>query len=317
MPMKVYAIIVTYNASKWIAGCLDSLANSATPVTIVMIDNQSSDDTVIVAQNHKANVNVIQNKQNLGFGKANNLGLSYAIKNNADYIFLINQDARIRPDTINSLIKVSAQNPEYYVLSPLHLAGNEAQLDLNFSSYAGPDFCAGLFSDSLIKKQDLKMVYETRFVNAALWLLPIACLLKIGGFDPLFAHYGEDDDLINRIYYHGYKVGICPYATGIHDRPQIPFNIDDLDLNKKLARKKSGFLIPLKNINKPFFKELFKAYGTVGKDIILKFFELNFKEAWMNVKLFFFILLRIHLILHNRELSKKLYGTQVWFYTEH
>ena len=48
-------------------------------------------------------------------------------------------------------------------------------------------------------------VYNTHYVNAAAWLLPRKTLEMIGGFDPIFFHYGEDDNYMNRVLYHGLK----------------------------------------------------------------------------------------------------------------
>jgi len=63
-------------------------------------------------------------------------------------------------------------------------------------------------------------VYEFPFVNAAAWLVTAEALQKIGGFDPIFIHYGEDDNFCQRIRFHGLKVGVVPDAKVRHDRPQ-------------------------------------------------------------------------------------------------
>src|SRR5690606_31512456 len=56
------------------------------------------------------------------------------------------------------------------------------------------------------------------FVNAAGWLLSRNILENIGGFDPIFFHYGEDDNYCQRAQYHGFKIGIVPNAFLLHDR---------------------------------------------------------------------------------------------------
>ena len=62
------------------------------------------------------------------------------------------------------------------------------------------------------------------FINAALWFLPTSVIRKVGMFAPLFYHYGEDKDYVNRIYYHGYQIGYVPTALGYHDRAERAFN---------------------------------------------------------------------------------------------
>ncbi|MEN8226430.1 MAG: glycosyltransferase family 2 protein, partial [Bacteroidota bacterium] len=105
---------------------------------------------------------------------------------------------------------------EYGILSPLHLNGNGDKLDGGFANYAGPEYTDGLLSDlSLSKVSD---VYESRFVNAAAWLVSKKCLETVGGFDPIFFHYGEDYNYCQRVHYHDLKVGIVPAVKIYHDR---------------------------------------------------------------------------------------------------
>jgi GT2 family glycosyltransferase len=89
-------------------------------------------------------------------------------------------------------------------------------------------------SDLFFNKEKLLDVYETNFVNAAFWLLSKNCLNTVGGFDPIFYIYGEDD-YINRVIGHNLKIGICPKLIGYHDRPQN--SSDNLNINKLNAKE--------------------------------------------------------------------------------
>jgi len=217
--MKVISIIITYNGSKWVEKCFGSLVKSTHPLKIIAVDNASDDGTPEIIHTKYPEVEVINSEQNLGFGKANNIGLRKALEERADYAFLLNQDAWIEPDTIMKLISVHRNNTNFGILSPLHMSGDQINLDNNFSSYINGYSCPGLISDYIFKRE-IKKVYDIDFVNAAIWLISRECIEKVGGFDPLFVHYSEDDDYINRVKLHGLKVGICPGAIGYHDRPQ-------------------------------------------------------------------------------------------------
>lgn len=87
--MKVLVIIVTYNAMRWIDKCLTSLLKSSIPVDCIVIDNKSSDDTVETIKRNYSFCRIIESEENLGFGKANNLGFQYAIDNNYDFVYLL------------------------------------------------------------------------------------------------------------------------------------------------------------------------------------------------------------------------------------
>lgn len=74
--------------------------------------------------------------------------------------------------------------------------------------------------------QTLKPYYEIHFVNAAHWLLPKKTIETIGGFNPYFFHYGEDDEYVNRVHFHQKKVLLVPGSKVVHDGVQLLHKID-------------------------------------------------------------------------------------------
>lgn len=210
-------IIVTYNAMEWAERCLSSVRNSTIPVDVYVVDNGSTDGTQNFILTHYSEVHFFQSKVNLGFGKANNLGLQYALNNDYDYVYLLNQDAWVEADTIEKLVGCNTKYREYGILSPIQLQANKQRFDNNFAQIV----CAfhsnkDILSDFYFGTN--KQVYPVLFVMAAHWLISKECLKKVGGFSPTFSHYGEDDNYIDRAIFHGYKVGIVPEARAVHDR---------------------------------------------------------------------------------------------------
>ena len=214
---NIFVIIVTYNAMKWIDKCIESVLSSNIPLKTIIVDNCSHDGTVNHIHKMYNSVILIENTTNIGFGQANNQGLEYALKNHCDYVYLLNQDAYLEPDTIYNLVKILKGNPDYGLISPLQLISTKDKLDSNFAKYCSNISCPGLLDDSLLRKP-LKQVYPIDFVMAAHWLISRKCLLKVGGFNPVFPHYGEDDNFLHRMKFHNFKYGISPYAQAIHDR---------------------------------------------------------------------------------------------------
>ena len=118
------------------------------------------------------------------------------------------------------------------------------------------------------------------FVNAAAWLISKDCLSVIGGFDPLFFHYGEDENYCQRARFHNIKIGIANFALIKHDREKRNTKLE-VDFSKKYftAYKK---LIALKyaDINLPFSKEAFKKEITKSrKDILKSLLKFNLTHA--------------------------------------
>ena len=216
---KIYSIIVIYNGMRqnWIQKCFDSVLSSNVETEIIAIDNDSSDNSVEFIQKNYPQVKLVVANENLGFAKANNIGIKYALEQKADYVFLLNQDAWIEKNTIEQMITAFEQTQDAGIVSPIHLNGNKTNLDVNFTHFVSrnnvPDFISDLYFDKL------QTCYKTNFVNAACWLISRKCIEKVGGFDTsIFCHYGEDDNYCQRVIYHGFKIYIATATTMCHDR---------------------------------------------------------------------------------------------------
>jgi GT2 family glycosyltransferase len=309
--MKIIVLIVTYNGERWLDNCLSSLTRSTVPLEVVIVDNNSSDSTLDIIGKYNVS-KLFALDENLGFGKANNLGIKYALEESADYVFLLNQDAWIRPDTIDELVQASQRNPEYFVLSPLHFDGTEKKLDYNFQHYISPPRCEDLLSDLEKENGILKDVYETPFVNAALWLLPNACLKQIGGFDPIFPHYGEDNDFTKRVRYHGFKVGVCPKAVGVHDREQRNDFTPEGYKKKTLKRRKTDALIRLKDINSPLEPVVRGIYKKALKRSVKNLLAFDLPEFSNELKIISYTTSKLKAIREHRKISEQLEAPLKW-----
>ena len=198
MNKKIHIIIVTWNGMKWIETCLKSIQNSNYPVTTIVIDNNSLDNTPDYIAQYFPEVTLIRSNKNLGFGRANNIGMKKALDENCDYCFLLNQDAYLQPNTISELVKVAESN-NYGIIAPIHLNGNASHVDIYFRDFVitkSPEY----LDNAILGKGDT--VFNAPFIPAAGWLLPRKTMMKIGGFDALFYHYGEDDNYCLRCQYH-------------------------------------------------------------------------------------------------------------------
>lgn len=219
MSKCVYIIIVMYNAVEWLDYCLAPF-DGALPSgwRVIVVDNASGDGTASAVKERFPWAVLIQSETNLGFGRANNIAMRKALADNADYVFLLNQDARISTNGIERLVDIQSRHPESLITSPIHLAGNEKELDLSFSKYCAPVECPGLLHDAL--RGRLSEIYFSDRGNAAAWLLSRECLERVGGFNPSFYHYGEDDDYVNRVLHQGGKLGVAPSVFAAHNRIQ-------------------------------------------------------------------------------------------------
>lgn len=213
--MQNLVIIITYNAMQWIERCLSSVRQSEERTDIFVVDNGSSDGCQQYIRENYPDIILRQSETNLGFGCANNIGLEYAIEHGYDYVYLLNQDAWIFPDTLSHLIEAHQKYSQYGILSPMQMSGEMNDFDKGFRNRT--------FKSVTVLAEDLYFgrpqdVYTVEWVMAAHWLISIDCLRKVGGFSPTFQQYGEDDNYIDRVHCHGFMVGIVPAAKAVHDR---------------------------------------------------------------------------------------------------
>ncbi len=212
---EVFAVVVNYNGAPWLKRCIESLRCSDHPVNVVVVDNASQDDSVSIARSIPG-VEIIQQDANEGFGRGNNVGIAHALRRGADFVFLLNQDAEVEPDTISKLVSFMHGRDDVGIASPVHLNDSGTLLDRNFLIYylapQAPEFVSEAYGGQLSAS------YRVSSVNAAAWLVSRRCFLEVGGFDPLFFMYGEDDDYCARASYHDFSCHIVSHARIRHAR---------------------------------------------------------------------------------------------------
>lgn len=111
--MKVFVIIVAFNGKRWYDRCFGSLRLSTIPVQTIVVDNASNDGSVEYIKERFSEIHLIASQENLGFGRANNMAMRYALDHGCDYVFLLNQDAWVETDTFERLIDIHQRHPEY------------------------------------------------------------------------------------------------------------------------------------------------------------------------------------------------------------
>ncbi len=271
---NVFFIIVSYNGMSWLPKTLASIPGKH---KTLLIDNNSTDYSVKYTQENYPEAKILLQQNNLGFGQANNMGISYALGNGADYVFLLNQDAYLEDGSLEKLIEVSKKNPQYGVLSPIHLNGEGDKLDEQFSYYLSYKKNQFFYSDFVLNRPK-KEVYEVPFVNAAGWLISKKCLNIVGGFDPIFFHYGEDDNYCQRLKYHNFKMGVVPNCFLRHDREfrkHISFQKGESDY---LRRKEILYKREYADPNRPNFSDLNRIISTSKRAIFKSLLKLDIKE---------------------------------------
>ncbi len=197
---SVTAISVTYNSEH----CVDALADSLTSFGhIIIVDNGSSDGCPQKISATLPRAHLIQNKNNLGFGAANNLALDRV---KTPYALLLNPDCNVSPVEIEHLLSVASSYPDAAIIAP-QLVRSGGLYEISYRWPTGTWRPKGPIASSACC---------VGFASGAAMLLNMAVMRDIGFFDERFFLYYEDEDLCQRVFNAKRQIIIAAEARFVH-----------------------------------------------------------------------------------------------------
>ena len=114
---KVYVVIVNWNRPEDTIECIKSVKNLSYPnFEIILVDNGSKDNSIETIKEIYKDINSIENKKNLGFAEGNNVGIRFALNNDAEYIWLLNNDTIVHQNALTAMVDVGERIPESGIL---------------------------------------------------------------------------------------------------------------------------------------------------------------------------------------------------------
>lgn len=222
--MDVSVIIVNYNTKKLTNECISSIVQETSGIQyeIILVDNASTDGSIELFRADKR-VKFIESCENLGFGKANNLGYLYT---KGKYILLLNSDTLL----LNNAIKYFFDYAEHSVDNIACLGGLllNQQFDIIHSFGSFPS-CGNLLLHALStylhlfgikceynERKHIKSSFFVDYITGADLFIKREAIEKVGFFDPEFFLYYEETDLQRRFTSAGYKMMIIDTPKIIH-----------------------------------------------------------------------------------------------------
>ena len=204
-PPAVSIILISYNQYDFTKKCLTSILQySKLSYEIILIDNNSSDSTVKNIKKDFPEVRLIENKENNGFPKAVNQGITSAI---GDYVLLLNNDTIVTNGWLEKLFEVAESDKTIGVVGPIsnEVSGVQKDKELNYKTIDEMH----LYAASVKEKNKNKMLQFPR-VAFLCTLIKREVIDKIGGLDERFSPGNfEDDDFCLRAQLAGYKTVIA------------------------------------------------------------------------------------------------------------
>lgn len=228
--MDVSIIIVSYNTKELLEDCLNSIKKATKNLNVetFIVDNNSFDETPQMVKEKFPHVNVIANKDNVGFSKANNQAIKKAKGN---YLLILNPDTTLEEDTLIKMKEYMDKNQEVGIAT-CKVVLKDGSLDEDCRrSFPSPwvSFCyfsglAKLFPTSkLFNKYHMGYISDsiTHQVDScvgAFMMIKKSTINEVGMFDEDFFFYGEDLDLCWRVKEAGYKIMYTPITKITHHK---------------------------------------------------------------------------------------------------
>lgn len=229
--VDISIVIVNYNVKDFLLQCINSIYKSVTNLNyeIIVVDNASTDGSRELFESTSitySNFYYYFQKENLGFGKANNFGFEKAI---GKYTLILNPDTLLEQDTLSTMFAYMEENPDIGTsgCKVLNLDGTFQSACRRGFPTPWASFCKLFGLQRIFPKSKLFAKYNLSYLNenetndidaliGAFMFTRTDILKDIGGFDEAFFMYGEDLDLCFRIKQAGYRVSYYPKTTIIH-----------------------------------------------------------------------------------------------------
>jgi GT2 family glycosyltransferase len=212
VPPLVYTIILNWNRPALTVDCLRSLERLEHPNHhIVVVDNGSSDDSVAQISGVFPDIEILQTDTNLGFGAGNNRGIRLALERGAEYVWLLNNDTHVFPETLTRLLAKAQEDPTYGAVGSVLLYSLDPE---RVQAWGGGTI--NFFTGSARHFQSPSPIGPTAFLTAASLLVRADVMKAVNFFDNKFFLYWEDADLCYRIRKAGYRLAVAADAKLLH-----------------------------------------------------------------------------------------------------
>jgi len=241
---KASIIIITFNHSKYIKKCLNSVLQS-NPLEILVFDNGSIDNTCSLVEEYP-NVILFRSKENVGFGKANNFAFSHA---KGDFVVFLNPDTFVKKEWLEKLLPPISES-DHTISIPTIMMFDEETINTcgNFNHFTGLAFTNGMGR----KLTDLSKIPRVAGISGACFATSKETFQILSGFDSRFFCYMEDVDLSWKALCRNIRIVWIKDSCVYHDYrmrlgPEKLFNLEKgryIILKKYIGKKDAIILLP-------------------------------------------------------------------------
>ncbi|AAK81009.1 hypothetical protein BJV85_000828 [Clostridium acetobutylicum] len=246
---SIYIILVNYNNFQDTIECVKSLRKIKNyhNYKVIIVDNDSKNDSVSKIKSFLQDCLLIESKKNLGFAGGNNLGIKYAMKHNADYVLLLNNDTVVENDFLDKLLEVHENYGNvgivggkiyyYYDKNRIWYAGGK------INKFTGKTKHIGV---NEIDEGQYNNISITGYVTGCMMLISKGAIEKCGVMDEKYFLYYEETDWNVRIKNAGFKIMYTPLSKIYH---KVSSTTGKSDLIMSYYYDRNRYYFVFKNFN--------------------------------------------------------------------
>jgi len=226
-PAELSVIIVNWNARPLLEGCLESIRSldSRLRIEVIVVDNASSDSSVVSVRDNFPDVTLLENSENVGFAGANNQGAAIS---SGEYLLFLNSDTVVHKGAFEAMVELLRERSDVGICA-CRLLNRDGSLQPNVGNL--PTYRAMMQRHTILKyfglfkaaRNNYRMrdfnydrTEEVGHVLGAAFVMPRHLFERLGGMDENIFLYFEETDLCRRVQGVGYKIYYTPKGQITH-----------------------------------------------------------------------------------------------------
>ena len=280
MALDVSVIIVNYCTAEMTHDCIESIYKNTSSISfeIIVVDNASNDNSDDLLGND-SRILYIKNRENYGFGKANNIGFSYA---HGKYVFFLNSDTILTDNAIKYLYDFDECNKKLNLGTiGILLSDKNGRINGPFSFFKKPYAFFRNYKSQIKKKIEITEKNGYAFVDyvcGADMFIQSSVFKKMNGFDERFFMYCEEIELQKRLKEKGYQNCVVK-NTGIIHFEGGSFSKEKKDQYKRYYMRRESLLRYFFIHHKSNIVNRISVFIIIVRDLYLKRVSVDFRET--------------------------------------
>ena len=213
----VAVVVLNWNGNDDTMTCVESLAGLDYPrLEIIVVDNGSRVSPRVEIERRWPDVHVIENPRNLGYAGGNNAGIRHALDRGADFVWVLNNDAVVEPDTLAPLVECALEHPRAAAVGGRVFREDGKTLWMTWGEVTWLQSLIRLVGRDRLDEERYRTTRQVAWIPGCSILLRSETLREIGGFDEEFFAYHEDVEWATRARRAGWEIWYAGTSRLIH-----------------------------------------------------------------------------------------------------